>query len=224
MDKQISPLETVRSANRQDIPFLALMDLEASRSPFEHSFWDELLAPTRTPSARLLESMFRCDASTWGRVEDFLIIERNGQPAATCAVYRPSSTPVINGPLNLSKLPEIAAMLGWNTSTVKRFEQAYIKVWGSNNDFLKPQAELIVETVAVAPGHRGSGLGHSLMRAAFKRAREAGAASLGVMVIHGNDPAKALYEKYFEPFISFHSAFFDDTFPGLTKYRAQLNY
>ncbi|ESA33158.1 nourseothricin-resistance protein [Leptolyngbya sp. Heron Island J] len=214
----------MRSANRQDIPFLALMDLEASRSPFAHSFWDELLAPTGTSSVQLLESMFRCGASLWGRIEDFLIIERDKQPVATCAVYRPSSTPVINGPFNLSKLPEIAEMLDWNTSTAKRFEQAYIKVWGNDNYFLKPQAELIVETVAVAPGHRGSGLGHSLMKAAFKRAREAGASSLGVMVIHGNDPAKALYEKYFEPFISFHSAFFDGTFPGLTKYRANLNH
>ncbi len=223
MDNQPSSFETVRPANHQDISFLALMDLEASRAPFGNSFWEELLAPNGTPSVRFLEVMLQCDASNWGHIKDFLVIERSGQPVATCAVYRPSSMSETNGPLNLIKLPEIAEMLDWGTSTTKSFEQAYNKIWGDDNSFLKPQAEMIVETVAVSPEHRGLGLGHSLMKAAFKRAREAGASSLGVMVIHGNSPAKALYEKYFEPFVTFHSAFFDDTFPGLTKYRANLN-
>lgn len=223
MKQQPTALETVRPANRQDIPFLAQMDLEAARSPLGRSFWEELLDEMNTPPLPFLEAMFEHDASLWGQIEDFLIIERNGQSVATCAVFRPSDTPGLEGPLNLGKLPQIAKTLGWDMAKTTSFEQAYTKAWGSDTSYLKPQAEMIVETVAVVPEHRGSGLGHSLMNAAFQRAREAGATSLGIMVIHGNEPAQALYEKYFERFTSFYPAFFNHLFPGLTKYRANLN-
>lgn len=223
MNKQWGKLETIRPATWQDVPFLARMDLEASRVPFKQSFWEELLEPVGTPPPRFLETVLRCGASQWGQIEDFLVIERSGQPVATCAVFRPSGMLGTDSPFNIGKLPEIAEVLRWDAATSRDFKQAYAKVWGGDNAFLKPQAEMIVETVAVSPEHRGSGLGHSLMRAAFECAREAGAASLGIMVIHGNKPAQSLYEKYFEPFATFHPAFFDYTFPGLTKYRANLN-
>ena len=222
MSNQSAISEAVRSARHQDIPFIARMDLEASRAPFDESFWEKLLATTGTSPTQFIEAMFSCEASCWGRIEDFLIIERNGQPVATCAVFRPSGRPEGNSPLNLGKLSQIAELLNWDTSTTESFGQAYAEMWQDSNSFLKPQAEMIVETVAVSPNHRGLGLGHSLMKAAFKRARKQGAASLGVMVIHGNKPAQALYEQYFEPYATFHAAFFEHAFPGLTKYRANL--
>ena len=223
MNMQLGSVEAVRVATREDVPFLARMDLEASRSPLEQSFWETLLEATGTPPHRFLETMFHQGASHWGQIEDFLIIERNGKAVATCAVFRPADTPGANSPLNLNKLPQMAEVLGWDVVTTKRFEQAYVDLWDGDNSFLKPQAEMIVETVVVLPEHRGSGLGHSLMKAAFNRACEAGAASLGIMVIHGNDPAQALYEQYFERFATFYPNFFNYPFPGLTKYRATLN-
>ena len=223
MNKQLGSIETVRIASRQDVPFLALMDLEAWRAPFEQSIWEEILEATGTSPLHFLETMFYHGASHWGQIEDFLIIERSGQSVATCAVFRPSDMTESNSPLNISKLPQIAETLGWDNATTEGFEQAYAKVWRGDNSFLKPQAEMIVETVAVLPEHRATGLGHRLMEAAFNRAREAGASSLGIMVVHGNAPAQALYEKYFERFATFYPAYFNHTFPGLTKYWANLN-
>lgn len=62
----------------------------------------------------------------------------------------------------------------------------------------------------------------ALMNAAFDRGRTLGAKSIGIMVIHGNDGAQALYEKHFEPYATFHPAYFQHEFPGVTKYRASL--
>ena len=112
--------------------------------------------------------------------------------------------------------------MSWPAETAAAFGTAYQGIWSGGADFLKPQAELIVESVAVAPEFRGRGLGDALMLAAFDRARARGGASLGIMVIHGNDAAKALYEKHFEPYATFHAAYFDHAFPGLTKFRATL--
>lgn len=194
--------QIVRSATHEDIPFLARMDVEASRAPFDESLWETLLAPTGTPATQFMETMFALNASRWGQVKDFIIIEKKGQAVATCAVFRPVTIGA-NSPLDLSKLPQIADLLGWEPSITESFKQAYVGLWEADSNFLKPQAEMIVETVAVLPTHRGLGLGHSLMRAAFDRARQQGAASLGVMVVHGNEAAQSLYERYFERHTTF---------------------
>ena len=213
---------TTRAATRADVRFLAEMDDQASRPPFERPFWAELLDGTGTATVDFLEATLRVDGSNWGLIEDFLILEVGGHPAAACAVFRPGSPSEPISPLNLQKLDEIAATLGWAPSANATFRAAYREMWPSDGDFLKPQADMIVETVAVAPAHRGKGLGRKLMEAAFDTAKAKGATSLGIAVIHGNDTARALYEKFFKPYATYHPAYFDNKFPGLTKYRATL--
>ena len=215
----------IRQGALSDAPFLAYMDREASIPPFAASFWDELLKPTGTDTLAFLELMFRRHASNWGNAEDFLILELNGRPAACCSVFRPTdhgALGALEGPLRLDALGSIAAELGWSDRTSAAFKGAYRKDWQGDPGFMKPQAEVIVETVAVVPEFRGRGLGHALMKAAFAKGRELGADSIGIMVVNGNDAAERLYEKYFEPYVTYHSAYFDNQFPGLTKFRATL--
>lgn len=212
----------VRKATGEDVPFLARMGYEASLPPFEASFWDRLVEPTGTSTPVFLEAMFRLSASSWGNVEDFIILELDGQPVATCAVFRPEENLSSEGPFNLNRLPEIATALAWSNETAAAFRATYEDIWGIDTDFLKPQAETIIETVAVAPEYRSRGIGDTLIRAAFGRAREMGAASIGIMAINGNKPAQTLYEKHFEPYVTFHAAYFEHQIPGLTKYQASL--
>ncbi|HIP78219.1 MAG TPA: GNAT family N-acetyltransferase [Kiloniellaceae bacterium] len=221
MTAQRHSAPSVRAATLADLSFLARAEFEASLPPFGRSFWDDLLKESGTDTVAFLEAVLREGASSWGAVEDFIVLEVEGAPAAACAVFAPDER-AAQGPLNLDGLERVAAALSWTAETTAAFRAAYQGIWSGGAEFLKPQAELIVESVAVAPGYRGRGLGDVLMKAAFHRARAKGAASLGIMVIHGNDAAKALYEKHFDPYTTFHAAYFDHAFPGLTKFRANL--
>ena len=212
----------VRPATVQDIPFLARMDIEASSQPFGTPYWAELLAGTDTTPLKFVAAMLTENASNWGRIEDFLILEVDGLPAATCCVFRPDAATSSTGPLNLDRLAEIGWSLGWTAAQTGQVRAKYQEAFGDEAEFLQPQADLIVETVAVDPRYRGKGLGTALMEAAFARGRALGADSIGIMVIHGNDAAQALYEKHFDPYTTFYGAYFDHEFPGLTKYRASL--
>ncbi|MEM6305735.1 MAG: GNAT family N-acetyltransferase [Pseudomonadota bacterium] len=220
MQRKIDP--AVRAATEQDIHFLAKMDVEASLPPFGVTFWDGMLEGTGTDTLTFVETIYREGASNWGNVSDFIILESDGEPVAACAVFKPEPTPANEGPLDLDKLDQVAGVLSWSEAGRASFRAGYDMIWGNDGSFMKPQADLIVETVAVAPDHRGKGLGTALMKAAFARGRALGAESIGVSVIHGNDGAQALYEKHFDPYASFWAACFDHKFPGLTQYRASL--
>lgn len=213
-----------RAAKPNDIPFLARMNLEATLPPLGVSFWDSLLEGTRTETRDFLEAMFQNDASNWGNVEDFIVLELEGEPVATCAVFVPGDAPGNEAPFNLDRLDRVASSLSWSPETAEAFRKTFESTWGGEDEsLLKPQADLIIETFAVAPEHRGKGLGTALLQAAFDRGRALGAGSIGIMVIHGNDTARALYEKHFEPFTTFHAAYFNHTIQGVNKYRALLD-
>lgn len=214
---------SVRQATVSDIPFLAEIDCMASTPPFEQSFWEELTQPAGTPAKQFLEAVLVQEASNWGNVEDAIVLELEGVAAAACIVYEPSSDPDAWHPVNLSKLGAIAQKLGWSTEATETFEQAYKQVWTSGGGtFLEPQAPVIVESVGVRPQYRGKGLGKALMEAAFAQARQKGHDEIGIMAIHGNEPARRLYEQFFEPYLTFHAAYFDIDFPGITKFKAAL--
>ena len=220
MQYRITP--SVRPATTRDIPFIARMDLEASKPPFGAPFWDELLQHTNTGTLRFLEAMFCEEASNWGNIADFIILQLEAEPVAACAVFKPDPASDQKGPLNLDRIDELAWALSWPVATKAAFKERYETMWRGDTSFLAPQADVIIESVAVAPDHRGQGLGTALMHAAFDKGRHMGADSIGIMVIHGNDGAQALYEKHFERHSSFYAAHFDHTFPGVTKYRAPL--
>ena len=212
----------VRSANVQDIPFLARMEIEASIPPFGVSMWERVLVGTGADPLTFAAAMYGESASLWGNVEDFIVLDLDGDPAACCAVFRPPVPGPNQGSFDLRRLPAVAARLGWDAETARTFETGYRKAWGDKTGFLEPQAEVIVETVAVAPAHRGKGLGNALMHAAFARGVALGAQSIGLMVIHGNEQARRLYDKHFDPYATFHTAYFNHEFLGVTKYWASL--
>jgi GNAT superfamily N-acetyltransferase len=213
---------TVRKATPQDVPVLARIEYEASLPPHNHCFWEDLLVPTGTPVLEFLETMFKLGASNWGNVSDFILLEQAGNIVAGCAIYNPTGTANDAHPLRLDKLPDIAQHLGWSQEAMHKFETTYQALSDGLTDFLKSQADAIIETVAVLPEFRGQGLGKTLIQAALQEAKARGASSAGIMVLHGNDNAKALYEKFFEPYITFHSAFFKGEFPAVTKYKTNL--
>jgi GNAT superfamily N-acetyltransferase len=214
---------TRRKAERADIPFLVEIEEMASTAPFEQSMWDQLVEPFGMSSRALVEVMFATGASNWGGVEDFLVVEVDGQRAAACAVFDACFKPCDRRTLKLERLPEMARRLCWDAMTTERFREHYEMLWGPADPiYLQPQAAAIIECVGVLPAFRGLGLGDLLMREAKDEARRRGHDSIGIMAIRGNDRAEALYERHFERYATFYPAAFSQEFPGVTKYRSKL--
>ncbi len=219
---------STRKATIADIPFLAQIEYEASLPPFDHCFWEDLLEGTGTTALQFIEAELRTDASNWGNVEDFLILEAEGQPVAAAAGYVPDTEDYC--PLRLSHLEAIAHELKWSRETLSIFRDRYLALWGGDVRpfFLTPQATWIIENVAVLPEARGRGFGKALLRALIEEGRSQQHSFAGIMVINGNDIARHTYESIgFKPYQTFHADYFLEQFniqfPGVTKFGLRLN-
>jgi ribosomal protein S18 acetylase RimI-like enzyme len=132
-------------------------------------------------------------------------------------------------PLRLSRLDAMAEILGWSETTMEMFRDRYLELWGGDLHpfFLTPQADWIIETVAVLPEGRGRGLGKRLIRALLDEGRARHHEFAGIMVINGNDVARRTYESVgFKPYQTFHGDYFSEQFgiefPGVTKFGLRL--
>jgi ribosomal protein S18 acetylase RimI-like enzyme len=219
---------STRKATTADIPFLAQIEYEASLPPFDHCFWEDLLEGTGTTALQFIEAELKTDASNWGNVKDFLLLEAEGQPVAAAAGYVPDTEDYC--PLRLSCLEAIAHELKWSRETSSAFCDRYLALWGGDVRpfFLTPQATWIIENVAVLPEARGRGFGKALLRALIEEGRSQQHDFAGIMVINGNDVARHTYESIgFKPYQTFHADYFLEQFniefPGVTKFGLRLN-
>jgi ribosomal protein S18 acetylase RimI-like enzyme len=217
-----------RKAAIADIPFLARIEYEASLPPMNRCFWEDLLEGIGTSALDFIVAELRADASNWGGVEDFLVIEEDGQPMAAAVGYVPSEQEDYC-PLRLSRLDAVAEILGWSQATTTLFRDRYLALWGGDLHpfFLTPQADWIIETVAVLPEGRGRGLGKRLIRALLDEGRARHHEFAGIMVINGNDVARRTYESVgFKPYQTFYGDYFSEQFgiefPGVTKFGLRL--
>lgn len=222
-----APLST-RKATIADISFLAKIEYEASLPPLNQCFWEDILQGTQTGALQFIEAMLSTDASNWGNVTDFLILEAQGKPVAAAAGYTPNSEDYC--PLRLSCLHKIAQELNWSEEIATTFRVQYVKFWGGDCRpiFLTPQAPWIIENVAVLPEARGRGLGKVLLRALLEEGRSQQHSHAGIMVINGNDVARHTYESIgFKPYQTFHADYFREQFnlefSGITKFGLCFN-
>ena len=219
---------STRKATTADIPFLARIEYEASLPPMNHCFWEDMLQGTGTSALQFIEAELRAEASNWGNVADFLILEEQGNPVAAAAGYAPNMEDYC--PLDLSRLDAIAQILNWSKATTTTFRDRYMELWGNDIRpfFLTPQAPWIIENVAVLPEARGRGLGKALLRALLEEGRSQQHSHAGIMVINGNNAARHTYESIgFKPYQTFHADYFLEQFnvefPGVTKFGLCLN-
>ncbi|MEM9008737.1 MAG: GNAT family N-acetyltransferase [Cyanobacteria bacterium P01_F01_bin.86] len=219
---------STRKATIADIPFLARIEYEASLPPLNRCFWEDLLQGTETTALQFIEAQLRADASNWGSVADFLVLEEQGKPVAAAAGYVPNWENYC--PLDLSRLDAIAQELKWSQATTTAFHDHYLALWGGDIRpfFLTPQAPWIIENVAVLPEFRGRGFGKALLRALLEEGRSQQHSHAGIMIINGNDAARHTYESLgFKTYFTFHADYFldqfDIEFPGITKFGLSLN-
>jgi len=218
----------IRKAAIADIPFLARIQYEASLPPLNHCFWEDMLQGTGTGSLQFIEAMLRAEASNWGNVADYWVLEAQGKPVAAAAGYTPKLEDYC--PLRLAGLDQIAQDLNWSKAVATTFRDRYLHLWQGNlqPSFLIPVADWIIENVAVLPEARGRGLAKVLLRALLEEGRSRQHSHAGIMVVNGNDVAYHTYQALgFKPYQTFHAQYFLDLFhlefPGVTKLGLRLN-
>jgi len=213
----------IRQATVADSKFLAKIEYEASLPPMNYCFWDRLLETTGTTSLDFIAAKLEADASNWGKVEDFTILELNSRPVAAAAGYTPYSDDY--RPLCLQGLDLIGQRLGWSKKVTEVFRKNYELFFGEDRqpEYLQPQAPWIIETVAILPEARGKGLSKILLRELLRKGQAQQHSHAGIMVIEGNTIARSIYESLgFEPCVSFDAEYFQNRFPGLIKFRLDL--
>lgn len=217
-----------RKATIMDAPFLARIVYEASLPPENHSFWEDILQGAPTNPLQFIESMLRTEASNWGSVADFLIVESHGKPVAAAAGYTPNADDYC--PLRLSALNNLAQDLNWTQETAAAFHEYYMAFWGDDLRpiFMAPQAPWIIEYVAVLPEARGQGVGKALLRALLEEGRSQQHSHAGIMIINGNEVARHTYESVgFKPYQAFYAEYFSSNFnidfQGFTKFKLCLD-
>ena len=213
----------IRQGTIADIPFLAKIVYDASLPPLNRSFWDEPLKGTKTNSLEFIAAMFEADAHSWGKLDDFFILEEKGESVAAASGFTPYSQDY--RPFCLSRLGETAKILDWSTQMAEEFSLGYEQLWGHDNqpDFLKPQASWIIEQVGVIPKARGRGFGKILLRKILAAGQQKQHSHAGISVIHGNDIARHTYESLgFKPYKSFYGAYFNELSPNAPYFNEEF--
>ena len=216
----------IRPATSADIPFLANNIHEACLQPLNHCFFDDLVDGLGVDGIGFLEGLLRAGASAWGGVEDSHILEEGGVPVASAFGYVPD--PEDCRPFRLSRFPQLATELGWTPEQTEEFRARYETMASIDEcaNVFQPQAEFILEYVAVVPEARGRGLIKILLQAILAQAKTRGFASAGIMIINGNDSAAHVYTSLgFKPYCAYYEDFFADSvpgFPGFTRYRLRF--
>lgn len=213
----------IRPATRADLPFVAWCNYEASSPAPDFCYWDPLLAALNTDTMDFIRAVFEEDALAWGKVEDFWLVEVNGQPVGGASGFVMSLEDY--RPLRLERLPAVASRLNWDDTALASFIAGYTAVWSDPHDpTLAPSAQWVIECVAVKPDMRGRGLAKRLVTAVLAAGQERGYRQAAISVTQGNDSAQRVYEAVgFKLYMSYGADYFDDAFPGTVKYRAHLH-
>lgn len=214
---------TVRRAHRDDLPFVAWCNVEASSPAPGFCYWDPLLEGTGTRARAFAEAVFGADAFAWGRVENFFIVEQGGTPLAGGSGFE--MDPHDYRPLRLGRLPVVARTLGWSAAALAAFGRGYEQVWPDPLEpTLAPHAPWLIECVAVIPEARGRGLTRLLLSALVAEGGRRGHTTMGISVTTGNVPAQRAYESFgFQLYLAYGADYFGGAFPGTTKYRFHVD-
>lgn len=181
---------TIRPATPADVPFLAWVQQEASRSHLPFGFWDVAIPGPDEYRLRIVERICRADAKSFCHWSNFLVAEVGGEPAAGLSAY--DDAKAASGERLMAAMLEAFAAEGWNEARMGA-------IWQRVASFLtcaleQPDDTWVVEWVATKPAHRGKGLTKALLGAIVDAGKARGHTRFQVGVLIGNTPAQRAYE------------------------------
>ncbi|MCF6390422.1 GNAT family N-acetyltransferase [Mycobacterium sp. MBM] len=214
------PTPVIRPAQPQDLDFLTWVMRTAAISHLPHCVWDVLLGIPADQVDSLLQSVCGSDDPHWCHLKRFWVAEVDGEPAAAMTGFDTATagTPVLEREI-LARvaelaLPEdaVAAVLRRAVALGRATPPNIENGWG-------------VENVAVAPGHRGTGVIDVLLEHVLAVGRESGYRDAQVLCLNGNVRAERTWMRHgFELTTDYRDRSFEQTFgtAGLRLYARTL--
>jgi ribosomal protein S18 acetylase RimI-like enzyme len=180
---------TIRRARIDDAKFIARVILSAQRGHVSRGWFDIALDWPEPRCLAFVERIATARSQSWWHVEQFILAEVDGEPAAAlCAM--PAAGTVGAG---RSAIMEVAERLGMNASeTAAIFRRgAYAaSCWVQGGE-----ADWLIEHVASLQMYRGLGLVQALIDHALSMGRSAGFERTSISFLIGNEAAQRCYAK-----------------------------
>ncbi len=180
----------IRPATRDDLPFLAWAQLEASRSHLPFGFWDIAFPGPDAHRLSLIERVCGAEARSFCHWSGFLIAEVGGEPAAALSAYDEATA--ATGEHFLAALGVVTREVGWDEARLHAMFERLAPFLTCAPE--QPDDAWIVEWVATRPEHRGKGLVRALLPAIVQAGRQRGHGTFQIGVLIGNTPAQRAYE------------------------------
>ena len=205
----------IRTANKDDVPFLAWVMLAAARSHLQYGVWDHYIGGTEHDCLSFLELVATTQKPHLFHYSTFLVAEIDGQKAGALSGYDPT---ILGMKAFAEAIPEVFQKVGWSREEQKAAVERYLPWMTCVPD--KTEGAWIVESVAARPEHRRKGVVNALLAEILNRGRESGYKRAQIGVLINNTPARRAYEKSGFTFVgekrdpSFEAVF---NTPGITK-------
>ena len=205
----------IRSAKKDDIPFLAWVMLTAARSHLQYGIWDHYIGRTEDDCLSFLELVASTHEPHLFHYSTFLVAEIDGHKAGGLSGYDPQ---ILGMKAFAEALPEVFQKVGWSKAEQKAAVERYLPWMTCVPD--DTEGAWIVESVAARPEHRRKGVVNALLAEILNRGRESGYKRAQIGVLINNTPARRAYEKSGFAFVgekkdpSFEAVF---NTPGITK-------
>ena len=181
---------TIRRATRDDAEFLAWVMLASSRSHISRGAWDLIIGGDDAQCLDYLKRLVLAEPRSLCHYGSFLVAEVDCQQAAALCTSKPAEG---GWTLVGQAQAHVERDLGWTETDKAASHQRFAPMLAC----MPPAAgaDWFIEFVATHPEYRRRGLVDMLMREAIRQGVESGCSLAEIMILAGNDPAQAAYEK-----------------------------
>jgi len=179
----------IRSATRDDAPFLAWVMLTASRGHLARGAWDVWVGDDERRALALLECLAAGDVASFCAWPGFLIAEIDGQPAAALCGYDPAAAGMTDPDPAIARAAEEA--FGWGARQRAVADARLSPFFGCIT--VPSPGVWIVEWVATRSAFRRRGAVQALLGAVLEIGRARGFRRSQITLFIDNTPAEKAY-------------------------------
>ncbi len=180
----------IRSASKDDAPFIAWVMQTAARSHLEVGVWDLAFPGEDAGRLEALAALASTEQEHLCHWKRFRLLEIDGRPAAGLSGYENAAHGMATlGPAMM----EACSSLGYSQEEIETVASSIAPF--ASTQYPSPDGIWIVEWVATKPEYRGRGLIHHLLMDILEIGRHEGFTRAQIGYLLGNTPARGAYTK-----------------------------